>query len=58
VIVLTAMLSAATLIAIGWLAWRHQWRKFQPAGAGRLGRTTIDVGRPSRDLPGSHDDRY
>ena len=55
VIVLTAMLSVATLIAIGWLAWRHQWRKFQRAGAGRLGRTTVDVGP---DLPGSHDDRY
>jgi arginine exporter protein ArgO len=55
VIVLTAMLSVATLIAIGWLAWRHQWRKFQRASRSR---TTIDVGRPGRDLPGSHDDRY
>ena len=58
VIVLTAMLSVATLVGIGWLAWRHQVRKFQRAGAERRGRTTIDVGRPSRDLPGSHDDRY
>ena len=56
VIVLTAILSLATLVAIAWLAWRHQWRKFQRA-AGR-GRTTIDVGRPSRDLPSPRDDRY
>ena len=56
VIVLTAMLSVAALIAIGWLAWRHQVRKLQRGG--RLGGTTIDVGHPSRDLPGSHDDRY
>jgi membrane protein implicated in regulation of membrane protease activity len=58
VIVLTALLSVTALLAIGWLAWRRQWRRFQRAGADRLGRTTIDVGRPSRDLPGSHDDRY
>jgi hypothetical protein len=56
VIVLTAMLSVATLVAIGWLAWRHQVRKFRHAG--RLGGTTIDVGRPNRGLPGAHDDRY
>jgi hypothetical protein len=56
VIVLTAMLSVAALLAIGWFAWRHQWRRFQRSA--ERGRTTIDVGRPSRDLPGSHDDRY
>ena len=55
-IVLTAILYIAALVAIGWFAWRHEWRKFQREN-GR-GRTTIDVGRPSRDLPGSHDDRY
>ncbi|HEX9298844.1 MAG TPA: hypothetical protein VF968_01780 [Actinomycetota bacterium] len=56
VIVLTAILSIAALVAIGWFAWRHEWRKFQREN-GR-GRTTIDVGRPTRDLPGTRDDRY
>jgi hypothetical protein len=57
VIVLTAILSVTALIGVAWLAWRRQVRRFQRAGAGRLGGTTIEVGRPSRDLP-AHDDRY
>jgi small-conductance mechanosensitive channel len=57
VIVLTAILSVTALIGAAWLAWRRQVRRFQRAGAGRLGATTIEVGRPSRDLP-AHDDRY
>ena len=43
VIVLTAMLSVATLIGIGWLAWRHQVRKFQRTGAGRVGRPSSSI---------------
>jgi membrane protein implicated in regulation of membrane protease activity len=57
VIVLTAILSVTALIGVAWLAWRRQVRKFQRTSAGRLGGTTIEVGRPSRDLP-AHDDRY
>jgi hypothetical protein len=55
VVVLTAILSIAALIAIAWFGFRHQVRKLQrEAGATH---TTIRAGRPTRDLP-SRDDRY
>jgi hypothetical protein len=55
VIVLTAILSIAALIAIAWFGLRHQVRKLQREGA--VTRTTIRIGRPTRNLP-SRDDRY
>jgi positive regulator of sigma E activity len=53
VIVLTVILS---FTALAWLAWRRQWRKLER----RYGpsATSISVGRPARDLPGTRDDRY
>jgi hypothetical protein len=56
VIVLTVVLSISALIAIAWLGFRHQVRKFQREGAGT--HTTIRIGRPARDLPAPRDDRY
>jgi membrane protein implicated in regulation of membrane protease activity len=56
VIVLTVALSLTVLAAIAWFAVRHQWRKAER----RYGPTTtsISVGRPTRDLPATRDDRY
>jgi hypothetical protein len=56
VIVLTVILSFTALAVIAWLAWRRQWRKLER----RFGTsaTSISVGRPARDLPGTRDDRY
>ena len=56
VVVLTVLLSLAVLAAIVWFTVRHQWRKLDR----RDGPTTtsISVGRPTRDLPATRDDRY
>jgi len=56
VIVLTVVLSLIALTAIAWFTIRHQWRKLDQ----RYGTSTtsISVGRPTRDLPTSRDDRY
>ena len=55
VIVLTAILSIATLIAIAWFGLRHQVRKLQREASAT--HTTITTGPPTRDLP-ARDDRY
>jgi hypothetical protein len=54
VIVLTAILSIGTLVAIVWFGLRHQVRKLQREAATH---TRITTGSPTRDLP-SRDDRY
>jgi hypothetical protein len=56
VIVLTIALSFLALAALAWFAIRHQWRKLDRQYG--LSKTSISVGRPTRDLPASRDDRY
>jgi len=61
-LLLGIMIAAATVVAVGYFAIRHQLRKAQASlGAQppviRSGGTTVEIGQPRRDDP-PVDDRY
>jgi hypothetical protein len=61
-LLLGIIIAAATVVAIGYLAIRHQLKKAQASlGAQppvtRSGGTTVEIGQPRRDDP-PVDDRY
>lgn len=57
-LVLTILLTIAALAAIVWYGFKHQVRRWQREGGGRVRiRTWSDEPDGPRDLP-SHDDRY
>ena len=61
-LLLGIMIAAATVVAVGYFALRHQLRKAQAslgthAPVTRSGGTTVEIGQPRRDDP-PVDDRY